>query len=690
MNRSQRLYFRAALLAVWCLSLSTAFATNVIRAMTFNLRYASASDGANGWTNATQIPERRQVVVQVLSNRAPDLVGFQEGEDVQLDYLVAHLPGYAFERRKPSGGSGQENAAFAWKTNRLELLDRGVFSLGLAPGGSYWNNIPGTNFDPYVFFPNMGLFFPRIALWGLFRWKPTGQDLLFYTTHYDFNDEPQVRSSFLIADDARARTARSPRSPLAIVVGDFNSSHLNRDWAFFTGTFATNGITGDFKDSWYEPFGSWFSSGTFHGFAGGTPAEAQRIDWILHRGGFTSLYATVLYDSVVANNARTQYPSDHYPVMADLRFPDPPMDYDGDGLPDAMELLSTRSLPVDADTDNDGLVDGLEDLDGDGVVGGGETDPGQPAAAQNPTDIRHYPMDGVRDHPAALLGSHGLDLYHRFDGRYLYVATQDAGEGNDHFIFISTNPAAPVSAPWAKAGQVGAWIAFLADEDGGTFSGWFDAERNLITNLFTARSTTYFQNGGRLEGVVDLSAFLPAGFTSALYIAAAPYGSADGGSLITSAQVPDGNGDGNLLGAGEFIRLDPGDADGDGVNDAADPDANGDHLPDVWAAHFALNGGGEADQDGDGSSNRHELDAGTNPADPASVLELSQPSAGAWVWPAPRGKTSVLVRAAGPDFAPAGPWTAVTSVVNTTVFPARFVTSNAAASPGYLRVEQSP
>jgi hypothetical protein len=29
-------------------------------------------------------------------------------------------------------------------------------------------------------------------------------------------------------------------------------------------------------------------------------------------------------------------------------------------------------------------------------------------------------------------------------------------------------------------------------------------------------------------------------------------------------------------------------------------------------------------------------------------------------------------------------------VLNATVFPARFVTSNAAASPGYLRVEQSP
>lgn len=669
--------------------ISTASATNIIDVMTFNLRYASAADGSNAWVNTGQNPDRRQVVVQVLSNRAPDIVGFQEGEDVQLDYLVTQFPGYGFERRKPSGGGGNENAAFAWKTNRLELLDRGVFSLGLAPGGSYWNNTPGTNFDPYVYFPDMGLNFPRIALWGHFRWKPTGQELFFYTTHFDFNDEPQVRSSFLIADDARARTARIPLSPLAIVVGDFNSSHLNRDWAFFTGAFTTNGLTGDFKDSWYEWFGGWVNSGTLHGFAGGIPAEAQRIDWILHRGGFTSLFAIVIDDHVVANNGRTQYPSDHYPVLARLRLPDPAPDYDGDGLPDAMELLSARSLPVDADTDNDGLVDGLEDVNGNGQVDGGESDPSQPGVAQMPTDIRNYPMDGVRDQPAALLGSNGIDLFARCDGRYLYVATQDAGEGNDHFIFISTNPADAVSAPWAKAGQVSRWLAFLADENDNDFRGWFDAAGSQITNVFTARAATYVQNGGRVEGVLDLSAFLPAGFTTALYIAAAPYGSGDGGGLATVAQVPAGNSDGHLLGAGEYIRFDPGDMDSDGLSDAADPDADGDGLPDAWAQAFGLSGGAEDDPDGDRSSNRHELEAGTIPTNTSSVFALSQNPTGALTWAAVHGKTSALMRASGPGYGLEGPWLAVTTVFNTTVFPSRSVTSNAAASPGYLRVEQS-
>lgn len=668
-----------------------ASATNVMRVMSFNLRYASAPDAENSWTQTFQQPERRQVVVQVLSNRAPDLVGFQEGEDGQLDYLAQQMPGYGFERRKPSGGSGNENAAFAWNTNRLELLDRGVFSLGPSPGGSYWNNPPGTNFNPYLFFPDMGMAFPRLALWGHFRWKPTGQELFFYTTHFDFNDEPQVRSAALIADDAQARANRRPLSPLAIVVGDFNSSHLNRDWALFTGTVTTNGITGDFKDSWFEPFGSWYSSGTFHGYAGGTPAENQRIDWILHRGGFTSLYAQVLYDSALATNltnavTRTQYPSDHYPVMADLRFPEPAADADGDGLPDALELQSTRSSPSDADTDNDGLIDGLEDLDGDGALDGGETDPGQPSTPQNPTDIRNYPMDGVRDHPARLLAANGLNLYASFDGRYLYLATEDAGEGNDHFIFISTQPADPVSAPWAKSGQVGRWLAYLADENDGAFCAWFDAAGQPITNHLAARAATYFQNGGRLEGVIDLGALLGPGFTSAIHVAAAPYGTADGGSLVASAQVPAGNGDGNLLGFSEFMKIDPGDADGDGVNDASDPDANGDGLPDAWATRLNL-GGGSEDPDGDGSSNRHELEAGTDPTDGASVLELAA-SGGNFRWSVSYGKTSVLMRSSAASFSPAGPWQGLATAANPSVFPSLVVTSPWAPGSGFLRIEQ--
>lgn len=58
----------------------------------------------------------------------------------------------------------------------------------------------------------------------------------------------------------------------------------------------------------------------------------------------------------------------------------PPLDSDGDGLPDAVEL-EIGTDPFDADTDDDGLVDGnmgSEDLNINGIVDPGETDPLNP------------------------------------------------------------------------------------------------------------------------------------------------------------------------------------------------------------------------------------------------------------------------------------------------------------------------
>ena len=138
--------------------------------------------------------------------------------------------------------------------------------------------------------------------------------------------------------------------------------------------------------------------------------------------------------------------------------------------------------------------------------------------------------------------------------------------------------------------------------------------------------------------MLDLAALLGAGFTNEIYLAAAPYGTADGGALAAAAQAPAGNGDGDLVGTNEFVRLVPGDADGDGLNDFADPDADGDGLNDDWAAAHALAGTGADDDDGDGSANGHEYRAGTDPANPASAFKISSQTATGLVWSASHGK----------------------------------------------------
>lgn len=130
----------------------------------------------------------------------------------------------------------------------------------------------------------------------------------------------------------------------------------------------------------------------------------------------------------------------------------------------------------------------------------------------------------------------------------LYVAAPDAGEGRDHFIFVAESPGAMQAAPWAKAGQVAAWDALLADENANDYEGWFDVPPGVATQAATG------PNGGVLEGTIDLAALLGA-VPEEIYLAFAAYGDADGGALAAPMQVPASvNGDGNVD-AGEYVAI---------------------------------------------------------------------------------------------------------------------------------------
>ncbi|MHC4989970.1 MAG: endonuclease/exonuclease/phosphatase family protein, partial [Planctomycetota bacterium] len=61
-------------------------ATIDLRVMTFNIRYGTADDGDNRWSN------RRELVPAVIEAHEPDVVGLQEALHFQLQELLAALP----------------------------------------------------------------------------------------------------------------------------------------------------------------------------------------------------------------------------------------------------------------------------------------------------------------------------------------------------------------------------------------------------------------------------------------------------------------------------------------------------------------------------------------------------------------------------------------------------------------------
>ncbi len=162
-----------------------------------------------------------------------------------------------------------------------------------------------------------------------------------------------------------------------------------------------------------------------------------------------------------------------------------------------------------------------------------------------PTPGDGFVMDGVLDSGASeIANSAGVKINVQRKGSQLYLATNDAGEGNDHFIYLARNPGAMVPANWAKTGQIAQWDAYLADENSNDYEGWFDAPPGSLAATGV--------NGGVLEGAVDLVAdygYIP----SQVYVAMAAFANPDGGAMVL--QLPASlDGDSNLN-AAEYLAV---------------------------------------------------------------------------------------------------------------------------------------
>lgn len=154
--------------------------------------------------------------------------------------------------------------------------------------------------------------------------------------------------------------------------------------------------------------------------------------------------------------------------------------------------------------------------------------------------VKVYVMDGALDPGVALACSNaGAELYLDWNGSELYVATQSASAAaKDVFVLVAGSRGALGSAPWAKAGQIGSWAAFLANESSNNWCGWVDQQGAADKSA-----------AGFLEGRINLAGEL-GGVPDRVFVAVGRYGTANGGALL--GQAPAGNGDANLDGSEYF------------------------------------------------------------------------------------------------------------------------------------------
>ncbi|MGL4572322.1 MAG: endonuclease/exonuclease/phosphatase family protein [Clostridium sp.] len=253
--------------------------------MTFNLKYDFTSGNENEWG------ERVNRICKVIEDNDPLCIGIQEGLIHMLGDLEEKLSEYSWFGEGREGESlGEFNSIF-YKKDILALKSFGQFWLSETPtvkGSKSFNSAC-----------------ERICTWGEFEENISGTRFMIYNTHLDHESDIARREGIkIILDFVHKKFEENDKE--FIIMGDFNC-HLD-DEVFniikeYDGwDFLINNIYNEVKHN---------IKGTFHDFKGGY--DGGIIDYILTSNQIDCHNVTI--DDRMINNG---YPSDHYPVIAEL------------------------------------------------------------------------------------------------------------------------------------------------------------------------------------------------------------------------------------------------------------------------------------------------------------------------------------------------------------------------------------
>ena len=168
---------------------------------------------------------------------------------------------------------------------------------------------------------------PRVVTWGRFIEQRSGRTIYVFNTHFDhISEAARQKAAMMLAD----RIVRQAASEPVIVTGDLNSGE---------NAVAVNILTGNAQQSPIRLLDTFRAVrpdakdvGTFHGFTG-VPTNGAKIDYILVNPGAKVLSAEILREHYLSAKSRERrsetirvnhgerYPSDHFPVTAEVVWP---------------------------------------------------------------------------------------------------------------------------------------------------------------------------------------------------------------------------------------------------------------------------------------------------------------------------------------------------------------------------------
>ena len=261
-----------------------------VKILTFNIRYGTAKDGQNAW------PYRQEMVSDLIRDEAPDFCGLQEALRFQIDFIRKAVPEYAeYGVGRDDGKTKGEYSAILYRKNRWRL-DRGdtvwLSNTPTEPGSASWGNS-----------------IPRIVTWGRFVEKKTGREIFVFNTHFDHRSQPSREKS---AAFTAVLIAREAGDAPVVLTGDFNAGEQNPAIIRIKQQEGDDAI--GLVDTFRVAHPDAKEVGTFNDFKGRT--DGEKIDFVFANPG-----AIVESAQILRTHRDSRYPSDHFPINAELVFP---------------------------------------------------------------------------------------------------------------------------------------------------------------------------------------------------------------------------------------------------------------------------------------------------------------------------------------------------------------------------------
>lgn len=235
------------------------------------------------------ILNRMGLVVRTIRNEEPELFGVQEAHYMWMKVLISAFPDYAYVGvgRENGKRKGEFSAVF-YKKKLFSKLDSGSFWLSETP-----EKAGSLGWDAACI---------RVCSWAKLKEKSTGKEFMFMDTHLDHVGKVAMQKG---AELIATKAAEIGEGLPAVLTGDFN-------------------ITPDsvpckaIKDSGFvdtrDIAAKTDMSNTFHAFNSGSEGISI-IDYVFVKGDISVKTFRVIKDKINGH-----FPSDHFPVVADINI----------------------------------------------------------------------------------------------------------------------------------------------------------------------------------------------------------------------------------------------------------------------------------------------------------------------------------------------------------------------------------